>query len=116
MNRRQLLCAGASSLAALALRSTPLRAAAAAYDLVIQDGDTKDLANADVAAAKAAIAKHRDIIVGVKARLSANVTGPNDIEVLKRAQDVATSFSLPVMIHMGQSFSPLPALINQLKR
>jgi dihydroorotase len=83
---------------------------------VIREGDTMDLANADVAAAKAAIARHRDIIVGVKARLSANVTGPNDVEVLKRAQDVATSFNLPVMIHMGQSFSPLPALINQLKR
>jgi dihydroorotase len=82
---------------------------------IIREGDTKDLANADVDAAKAAIAKHRNIIVGVKARLSANVTGPNDVEVLKRAQIVATSFNLPVMIHMGQSASPLPALVNQLK-
>ena len=49
----------------------------------------------------------------MKARLSANVTGPNDVEVLKRAQAVASSFNLPVMIHMGQSFSPLPALIGR---
>jgi dihydroorotase len=75
-----------------------------------------DLARADVAAAKDAIAKNRDFIVGVKARLSRDVAGPNDNEVLRRTQEVATSFNLPVMIHMGQTISPLPLLINQLKR
>src|SRR6185295_2166478 len=33
-----------------------------------------------------------------------------------RAQEVATAFNLPVMIHMGQTVSPLPKLINLLKR
>src|SRR6185295_15296655 len=33
-----------------------------------------------------------------------------------RAQEVATAFNLPVMIHMGQTVSPLPRLINLLKR
>src|SRR5207253_1361141 len=79
------------------------------------DLDTMDLAHADVAAAKDAIAKNRDFIVGVKARLSRDVAGPNDFEVLRRAQEVATSFNLPVMIHMGQTISPLPRLINLLK-
>ena len=83
---------------------------------ILPEGDTMDLARADVAAAKDAIAKNRDFIVGVKARLSRDVAGPNDNEVLKRTQEVATSFNLPVMIHMGQTISPLPALINQLKR
>src|SRR6266550_3146096 len=83
---------------------------------ILPEGDTMDLADADVAAAKDAVAKNRDFIVGVKARLSRDVAGPNDVEVMKRTQEVATAFNLPVMIHMGQTISPLPAIINQLKR
>jgi dihydroorotase len=83
---------------------------------ILPDGDTMDIARADVSAAKDAIAKNRDFIVGVKARLSRDVAGAHDFEVLSRAQEVATSFNLPVMIHMGQTVSPLPRLINLLKR
>jgi dihydroorotase len=83
---------------------------------ILPDGDTMDIARADVGAAKDAIAKNRDFIVGVKARLSRDVAGANDFEVLRRAQEVATSFNLPVMIHMGQTVSPLPRLIDLLKR
>ena len=83
---------------------------------ILPDGDTMDIARADVGAAKDAIAKNRDFIVGVKARLSRDVAGANDFEVLSRAQEVATSFNLPVMIHMGQTVSPLARLLNLLKR
>jgi dihydroorotase len=83
---------------------------------ILPDGDTMDLARADVGAARDAIAKNREFIVGVKARLSQNVAGANDYEVLRRAQEVATSFNLPVMIHMGQTMSPLPRLFDLLKR
>ena len=83
---------------------------------ILPEGDTMDLKRADVDAARDAIAKNRDFIVGVKARLSRDVAGGNDYEVLRRAQEVATSFSLPVMIHMGQTISPLPKLIDLLKR
>jgi dihydroorotase len=82
---------------------------------LLPEGDTMDLARADVDLAKAAIAKNRDYIAGVKARLSRDVAGPNDYEVLRRAQDVATSFDLPVMIHMGQTISPLGKLVDLLK-
>jgi dihydroorotase len=75
-----------------------------------------DLARADVAAARDAVAKNRDFIVGVKARLSRDVAGMNDYEVLRRAQEVASSFGLPVMIHMGQTISPLARLLPLLKR
>ncbi len=83
---------------------------------LLPDGDTMDLARADVAAAKAAIAANRDMIVGVKARLSRDVAGANDLEVLRRAQDVASTFGLPVMIHMGQTMTPIPQLFEVLKR
>ena len=83
---------------------------------VVPDGDTMDLARADVAAARDAIAKNRDFIVGIKARLSRDVAGANDVEVLRRAQAVASEFNLPVMIHMGQTMSPLPRIFDLLKR
>jgi dihydroorotase len=79
-------------------------------------GDTKDLALADVAAARQAIAAHKDFVVGIKARLSSDVTGPNDYEVLKRAQEAAAPSGVPVMIHMGQTASSLSKLLPILKR
>ena len=82
---------------------------------ILPDGDTMDIARADVGAARDAIAKHRDLIAGVKARLSREVAGANDYEVLKRAQEVVGPFNLPVMIHMGQTVSPLPRLLDLLK-
>jgi dihydroorotase len=83
---------------------------------ILPEGDTMDLSHADVAAAREAIGRNRDMIAGVKARLSRDVAGANDFEVLKRAQEAASSFNLPVMIHMGQTVSPLPRLLALLKR
>ena len=82
---------------------------------ILPDGDTMDIASADTGALRDAIAEHRDVVVGVKARLSETVAGENDAEVLRRAQEVATSFNMPLMIHMGQSRSPLARLVDGLK-
>ena len=82
---------------------------------IVPEGDTMDLSRADVGAAREAIGRNREMIVGVKARLSRDVAGQNDFEVLRRAQEVASSFQLPVMIHMGQTMSPLPKLLALLK-
>jgi dihydroorotase len=82
---------------------------------ILPGGDTMDLSRADVGAARAAIERHRDIIVGVKARLSREVAGENDYEVLRRAQEIVGPFGLPVMIHMGQTVSPLARLFGLLK-
>jgi len=82
---------------------------------ILPEGDTKDLALADVGAARAAIERHRDYVVGIKARLSATVVGDHDVEVLRRAQDVAAPLGLPIMIHMGQSPSPMADLLALLK-
>jgi dihydroorotase len=83
---------------------------------VTANGELMDIRNADVALAREAIGRHRDVVVGIKARLSYNVAGPNDIEALKRAQEAAAPFNLPVMIHMGQTGSPLPQILDLLKR
>jgi dihydroorotase len=82
---------------------------------ILPEGDTMDIARADVGAAREAIGRNREMIAGVKARLSRDVAGANDYEVLRRAQEVASSFHLPLMIHMGQTVSPLPKLLALLK-
>jgi len=82
--------------------------------VLTEEGDTSDLALADVEAAKAAIARHLDWVAGVKARLTEGVTA-DDVEVLRRAQEVATFFDLPLMIHMGQTVSPISTLVEMLK-
>ncbi len=83
---------------------------------ILPEGDTMDLARADVAAAREAISRNRDFVVGVKARLSRDVAGQNDYDVLRRAQEVASFFNLPLMIHMGQTISPFSKLVALLKR
>ena len=81
---------------------------------ILPGGDTMDLDLADIGAAREAIARHRDYVVGVKARLSRNVAA-DDVEVLRRTQAAASAFDLPVMIHMGQTVSPLSTLFALLK-
>src|SRR5262245_30509074 len=106
MNRRQFVCTGTAAL----LAHVP-KARAAAYDLLIKGGcvispagELHDMNAANVALVQGAIARHRDVVVGVKARLSENVADANDLEALRRAQEAAAPFNLPVMIHIGQSY------------
>jgi dihydroorotase len=84
--------------------------------VVTPEGELHDINSANVALAQGAIARHRDVVVGVKARLSNNVAGSNDLEALRRAQEAAAPFNLPVMIHIGQNYSPLRSIFALLKR
>jgi dihydroorotase len=83
---------------------------------VAPGGELHDINNASVALAQGAIGRNRDVVVGVKARLSNNVAGANDLEALRRAQEAAAPFNLPVMIHVGQNYSPIRAILALLKR
>jgi dihydroorotase len=84
--------------------------------VISQGGELHDMSKADVGLARGAIARNRDVVVGVKARLSENVADVNDLEALRRAQEAAAPFGLPVMIHIGQSYSPMRAILPLLKR
>ncbi len=79
-------------------------------------GELHDITRADVTLARGTISRHRDVVVGVKARLSNDVADFNDLEALRRAQEAASAFNLPVMIHVGQSYSPLRSILALLKR
>jgi dihydroorotase len=82
---------------------------------ILPDGELMDISRVDVAAAQKVIAANRDLIVGVKARLSRTVAGKNDLEALRRAQAITGPLKLPVMIHMGDTVSPLPEILALLK-
>ena len=84
--------------------------------VIAPGGELHDINAANVALAQAAIARNRDVVIGVKARLSDNVAGANDLEALRRAQEAAAPFNLPVMIHVGQNHTPLRAILALLKR
>src|SRR6201996_395515 len=84
--------------------------------VVTPEGELHDINSANVALAQGEIARHRDVVVGVKARLSNNVAGANDLEALRRAQEAAAPFNLPVMIHVGQNYSPMRSILALLKR
>jgi len=77
-------------------------------------GELHDLSRANVDLARGAIARNRDVVIGVKARMSNNIAGANDLEALRRAQ--AAAGDLPVMIHVGQNYSPLRSYLSLLKR
>jgi dihydroorotase len=80
------------------------------------DGELMDINRADISLARGAIARHRDVVIGLKARLTSTIAGTNDLEGLRRAQQAAVAFNLPVMIHMGQSVSPMREVLPLLKR
>jgi dihydroorotase len=80
---------------------------------VTSPGELLDIAAADVDAARQAIARHRDWIAGIKVRLSQSVAGDHDLEAVRRARQAAGP--LPVMLHVGQTFSPLPKILELLE-
>jgi dihydroorotase len=73
------------------------------------------LEQADVDKASRVIAENRDWIVGVKARLSKGIAADRDRQVLELALRVATQARVPVMIHVGNTATPLPQLIEMLR-
>ena len=79
---------------------------------VATPGELLNIEAADVDAARRALAQHREWIAGVKVRLSQNVAGDHDLEALRRARQVAGP--LPVMLHVGQTYSPLPKILELL--
>jgi dihydroorotase len=79
-------------------------------------GELEDLRYCDPQLAVQAAEENRDLIVGFKIRFSEKYTGPNDLEGLKRARAAADQARLPLMTHIGGSFTPLPQLLSMLKK
>jgi len=83
----------------------------------LADGATEllDIEKANVAAARRAVERSREWIVGIKARLSRSVAGEHDLEAVRRARQVADPLKIPIMVHVGDTASPLPEILALLR-
>jgi dihydroorotase len=81
----------------------------------VAEGELLKFETADAEAARAAIRKHRNAIVGVKARLSQNQAGENDLAAIRRAHEITRPFGIPLMVHIGNTRSPLPDILALLR-
>ncbi|MEP7367256.1 MAG: amidohydrolase/deacetylase family metallohydrolase [Acidobacteriota bacterium] len=78
-------------------------------------GELLDLHYANAKLAIRTIEQNRDIILGVKVRLTRNIAGENDLQALAIAREAADAVGLPLMVHIGGTFSPLPKILAMLK-
>ena len=74
-----------------------------------------DIEKANVAAARRAVERSRDWIVGIKARLSRSAAGEHDLEAVRRARQVADPLKIPIMVHVGDTAAPLPDILAMLR-
>jgi len=82
---------------------------------VLPEGELMEIENAKVDATRQVIERNRQWIVGIKVRLSRTVAGEHDLEAVRRARQVADPLKVPIMVHMGQSVSPLPEILALLR-
>lgn len=78
-------------------------------------GELLDFANVDVPGVRRAIEAHRNVIIGIKARLSRTVAGERDLDAIRRAHEVTVPLGLPLMVHIGNTASPLPQILTLLR-
>ena len=82
-----------------------------AIGLAGRTGECRDLATCDVPLAVDTIARHRDLIRGIKVRMDRETVGDNGLEPLRRALRAGDQAGVPVMVHVGP---PPPAIDDVL--
>ncbi len=80
-----------------------------------QVGELDDLRYADVNEAVDVARANRDCVLGIKCRLSENVAGDHDVAALKRAVEAAEALGCFVMVHVGNSHTPMEDLAALLR-
>jgi dihydroorotase len=65
--------------------------------------------------ALATAAQNPDVVRGFKIRLSEDVVGPNWESLLKKSIALAEQAQLPLMVHIGETEEPLPAVLDYLR-
>jgi dihydroorotase len=71
---------------------------------LIAQNELANMAHIDADAASAAIKRHPNFIVGLKARMSSSVVGENGITPLEKAKEIQkANGDLPLMVHIGNN-------------
>jgi dihydroorotase len=79
-------------------------------------GELLDLRYASPKLAIRTIENNRDVILGVKIRLSRAITGDHDLEALALAREAADAVRLPLMVHIGDTHSSVSQILAMLKK
>jgi dihydroorotase len=81
----------------------------------VRPGELSNLAYIDREAAAKCIREHRDVILGLKLRLSRDAVGANSLRPLEMAREVADEVKVPIMVHIGDSEAPLAEIAAMLR-
>ena len=79
-------------------------------------GELLDLRYANPKLAIRTIEENRDSILGVKIRLTRNIAGDHDLKALGLAREAADAVGMPLMVHIGGTYSPLTSILAMLKK
>jgi dihydroorotase len=111
--------AGAYTLAGLRRAAFRVRVPAllniSAVGLAGRTGESRDLANCDVALAVDTVQQHRDLIHGIKVRIDRETVGDNGVEPLRRGLAAAEACGIPVMVHIGAPPPPVDEVLDLLR-
>jgi len=78
-------------------------------------GELLDLRYANPKLTIRTIEQNRDVILGVKIRLTQNIAGEHDLQALHLAREAADAVKLPLKVHIGDTHSPLEAILAVLQ-
>ena len=79
-------------------------------------GELLDLRYANPKLTIRTIEQNRDVILGVKIRLTRSIAGDHDLQALHLAREAADAVNLPLMVHIGDTHSTLDAILAVLKK
>jgi dihydroorotase len=79
-------------------------------------GELLDLRYVNPKLAIKTIEEHRDVILGIKVRLSKEMAGENDLRALALAKEAAAAVKLPLMVHIGDTHTPVKGLLPLLDK
>jgi dihydroorotase len=79
-------------------------------------GELMDLRYANAKLAIRTIEQNRDVVLGVKIRLSRSMSGDNDLPALRLAREAADAVKMPLMVHAIDTVSSLPEILKFLKK
>ncbi|WP_433791091.1 amidohydrolase family protein [Actinoplanes sp. CA-252034] len=86
-----------------------------AVGLAGRTGESRDLANCDVALAIDTIQADRELFHGVKVRIDSETVGANGVEPLRRGLAAAETCGVPLMVHIGTAPPALDEVLDLLR-
>lgn len=79
-------------------------------------GELADLRFVNPKLALERIEKNRDVILGVKIRLTERITGDHDLKALALAREAADAAHLPMMVHINDPCSPIKDIFDIMRK